>query len=97
MVTDSIQAVYLKGVTGCPGGLVQVPKMEKRMYKLARPGYKKCIVPKTAEKALQSLSSSDMRKMKVVGCSNLEQIMDVFLNIRNGDTIFFCSSFYHGL
>lgn len=58
---------------------MQVPRMEKRVYTVAKLGYRMCIVPKVAEKAL---GTEGLEKMEVVGCRNLKEVINtVFLNI----------------
>ncbi|KAI4330658.1 hypothetical protein MLD38_028925 [Melastoma candidum] len=44
------------GEIGLGGELHVVPRMEKRVNTVAKLGYKKCVVPKTAEKALGGLA-----------------------------------------
>lgn len=51
----------------------QVPRMEKRVNTVAKLGYKKCIVPKSAEKALRGLAVGDM---VVFGCWNLKEVIN---------------------
>ena len=58
---------------------MQVPRMEKRVYTVAKLGYRMCIVPKVAEKAL---GTEGFEKMEVVGCRNLKDIINtVFPNL----------------
>jgi len=59
--------------------LIQVPRMEKRVYTVAKLGYRMCVVPKAAEKAL---GTECLEKMKVVGCRNLKEVINtVFTNV----------------
>lgn len=48
--------------------------MEKRIHTVAKLGYKKCIVPKPAEK-FQAIPGSD--GMKVIGCRNLKEVINI--------------------
>ncbi|KAK7349219.1 hypothetical protein VNO77_06409 [Canavalia gladiata] len=67
------------GEIGLGGELRVVPRMEKRVYTVAKLGYRMCIVPKAAEKAL---GTEGLDKMKVVGCRNLKEVINtVFPNI----------------
>lgn len=47
--------------------------MEKRVNTIAKLGYKKCIVPKTAEKSLQALEDLNI---EIVGCRNLKEVIN---------------------
>lgn len=47
--------------------------MEKRILTVAKLGYKKCIIPKSAEK---SIETSAYNGMKVVGCRNLKEVIN---------------------
>lgn len=59
--------------------MIQVPRMEKRVYTVAKLGYRMCIVPKAAEKVL---GTEGLEKMKVVGCRNLKEVINtIFPNI----------------
>ncbi|KAL2338013.1 hypothetical protein Fmac_012459 [Flemingia macrophylla] len=67
------------GEVGLGGELRMVPRMEKRVYTVAKLGFRMCIVPKVAEKALGTESTE---KMEVVGCRNLKEVINtVFPNI----------------
>ncbi|XP_020228597.1 uncharacterized protein LOC109809642 isoform X2 [Cajanus cajan] len=67
------------GEIGLGGELRMVPRMEKRVYTVAKLGFRMCIVPKVAEKAL---GTEGLEKMKVVGCRNLKEVINtVFPNI----------------
>ncbi|RZC60955.1 hypothetical protein C5167_022721 [Papaver somniferum] len=57
------------GEIGLGGELRGVSRMEKRVNAVSKLGYRKCIVPKSAEKSLASL---DLGGMKVLGCKNLK-------------------------
>ncbi|KAK2983860.1 hypothetical protein RJ640_008536 [Escallonia rubra] len=60
------------GEIGLGGELHTVPRMEMRVITVAKLGYRKCIVPKSAEK---SLSGIDLHEMKIVGCQNLKEVI----------------------
>lgn len=47
--------------------------MEKRVNTVAKLGYKMCIVPKSAEKYLSTVG---FEGLKIIGCSNLRQVID---------------------
>ena len=49
--------------------------MEKRVYTLAKLGYKKCIVPKKAATSLATLGFEGM-KIEIVGCKNLKEVIN---------------------
>ncbi|KAK7389595.1 hypothetical protein VNO78_24764 [Psophocarpus tetragonolobus] len=67
------------GEIGLGGELRMVPRMEKRVYTVAKLGFRMCIVPKVAEKAL---GTDGFEKMEVVGCRNLKEVINtVFPNI----------------
>ncbi|CAA0814675.1 Unknown protein [Striga hermonthica] len=55
------------------GELRMVPRMDKRVHTLAKLGYKKCIVPKSAENLLPA---ANLLGMEVVGCVNLKQMIN---------------------
>ncbi|KAL2925083.1 DNA repair protein RadA [Bienertia sinuspersici] len=61
------------GEIGLGGELRMVPRIEKRVINLAKLGYKMCIVPKLAEKALAALN---LEGLQVVGCNNLKAVID---------------------
>nr|CAD1822197.1 unnamed protein product [Ananas comosus var. bracteatus] len=61
------------GEVGLGGELRTVsPRMDKRVVAIAKLGYKKCIVPKTAEKTLASLNLD----IRVLGCRNLKEVIN---------------------
>ncbi|KAJ0076127.1 hypothetical protein Patl1_34037 [Pistacia atlantica] len=62
------------GEIGLGGELRMVPGMEKRASTVARLGYEKCIVPKSAEKSLASIA---LEKMKIIGCKNLKEVFNI--------------------
>lgn len=47
--------------------------MEKRVSTVAKLGYKKCIIPKSAEKSLATMNFEDM---EIVGCKNLKEVIN---------------------
>ncbi|XP_074285360.1 uncharacterized protein LOC141610943 isoform X1 [Silene latifolia] len=59
------------GEIGLGGELLMVPRIEKRVITLAKFGYKKCVVPESAEKALGAISS----EIQIVGCKNLKEVL----------------------
>ncbi|KAF8027610.1 hypothetical protein BT93_E0503 [Corymbia citriodora subsp. variegata] len=61
------------GEIGLGGELRVVPRIEKRVHTVAKLGYKMCIVPRSAEKALSSSSFGDMA---IVGCRNLKEVIN---------------------
>ncbi|KAH9624078.1 hypothetical protein KSS87_004880 [Heliosperma pusillum] len=60
------------GEIGLGGELRMVPRIEKRVTTLAKLGYKKCVVPESAGKALAAISS----EIQIVGCKNLKEVID---------------------
>ncbi|XP_021765374.1 uncharacterized protein LOC110729896 [Chenopodium quinoa] len=61
------------GEIGLGGELRMVSRIEKRVTALAKLGYKTCIVPKSAEKAIAALG---FEGLQVVGCKNLKEVID---------------------
>ncbi|XP_021749634.1 uncharacterized protein LOC110715368 isoform X3 [Chenopodium quinoa] len=61
------------GEIGLGGELRMVSRIEKRINTLAKLGYKTCIVPKSAEKAIAALG---FEGLQVVGCKNLKEVID---------------------
>ncbi|KAK7261760.1 hypothetical protein RIF29_28079 [Crotalaria pallida] len=61
------------GEIGLGGELRMVPRMEKRVYTVAKLGYTMCVVPKQAEKVLEA---EGLGKMTVVGCKNLKEVIN---------------------
>ncbi|KAL2516278.1 ATP-dependent peptidase [Forsythia ovata] len=57
---------------GLGGELRTVPQLEKRINTLAKLGYKKCIVPKSAEKTFYEMQSEGM---EILGCNNLKEMI----------------------
>ncbi|KAF7843419.1 putative endopeptidase La [Senna tora] len=61
------------GEIGLGGELRSVPRMDKRINTVAKLGYRSCIVPKAAEKAM---GTEGFGKMKIVGCRNLKEVIN---------------------
>ncbi|KAI3911609.1 hypothetical protein MKW92_052488 [Papaver armeniacum] len=56
-----------------------VSRMEKRVNAVSKLGYRRCIVPKSAEKSLASLDLGG--EMEILGCKNLKEVIKaVFQN-----------------
>uniref|UniRef100_A0A5B6YQ16 RecA family profile 1 domain-containing protein n=1 Tax=Davidia involucrata TaxID=16924 RepID=A0A5B6YQ16_DAVIN len=66
-------SVAFIGEIGLGGELRTVPRMEKRVNTVAKLGYKKCVVPKSAEKSLSALG---LEEMKILGCRNLKEVIN---------------------
>ncbi|KAK9131073.1 hypothetical protein Sjap_011560 [Stephania japonica] len=60
------------GEIGLGGELRPVPRMDKRVTAVAKLGYKKCIVPKSAEESLASLQL----ELEILGCKNLREVIN---------------------
>ncbi|GMI77976.1 radA-like [Hibiscus trionum] len=60
------------GEIGLGGELRMVARMDKRVGTVAKLGYKKCIVPKSAGKSLASL---DLGEMEMIGCNDLKEVI----------------------
>ena len=56
--------------------------MEKRVSTVAKLGYRMCIVPKIAEKAL---GTEVVGKVKVVGCGNLKEVINTVFTTKLND------------
>ncbi|XP_017979390.1 PREDICTED: DNA repair protein RadA [Theobroma cacao] len=61
------------GEIGLGGELRMVPRMDKRVSTVAKLGYKKCIVPMSAEKSLATL---DCGEMEIIGCKDLKEVIN---------------------
>ncbi|XP_073110786.1 uncharacterized protein [Elaeis guineensis] len=61
------------GEIGLGGELRSVPRMDKRVIAVAKLGYKKCIIPKAAEKLLSALDLDIL----ILGCRNLKEVINV--------------------
>lgn len=53
--------------------------MEKRVYTVAKLGYRICVVPKQAEEVLEA---EGLEKMRIVGCENLKEVIDAVFSKR---------------
>ncbi|KAL5057000.1 hypothetical protein RYX36_028604 [Vicia faba] len=62
------------GEIGLSGELRTVPRIDKRVLALAKLGYKTCVVPKQAVKAL---GTEGLENIKIVGCKNLKEFINV--------------------
>lgn len=60
------------GEIGLAGELRMVPRLEKRISTIAKLGYKKCVIPKSAEKQIASLNLD----ITLLGCCNLKEVID---------------------
>lgn len=66
------------GEIGLGGELRTVPKMEKRVGTVAKLGYKKCVVPTSAESSLRGLDFGDI---EILACRNLKEVINtVFIS-----------------
>ncbi|KAJ3709025.1 hypothetical protein LUZ61_012730 [Rhynchospora tenuis] len=59
------------GEIGLGGELRVVPRMDKRVMAVAQLGYKRCVVPKSAEKLMAALDTD----MIILGCKNLKDMI----------------------
>ncbi|KAK4349896.1 hypothetical protein RND71_029209 [Anisodus tanguticus] len=62
------------GEIGLGGEIRTVPRMDKRINTVAKLGYKKCIIPKSAE---TSLSALDLGDTEIVACRNLKEMINI--------------------
>ncbi|PHT88935.1 hypothetical protein T459_11041 [Capsicum annuum] len=62
------------GEIGLGGEIRTVPRMDKRINTVAKLGYKKCIIPKSAK---TSLSSLDLGDTEIVACRNLKEMINI--------------------
>jgi len=53
--------------------MIQVPRIDKRVNTVAKLGYRMCVVPKQAEKLLET---EGLEEMKVVGCKDLKEVIN---------------------
>ncbi|KAL5156655.1 DNA repair protein RadA [Glycine soja] len=58
----------------------RVPRIEKRVNTLVKLGYRMCVVPKQAEKLLET---EGLGKMKVVGCKDLKEVIKAVFSRNN--------------
>ncbi|KAJ4718067.1 DNA repair RadA [Melia azedarach] len=69
------------GEIGLGGELRVVSGMDKRVSTLAKLGYEKCIVPKSAVK---SLAAQGFKQIEIIGCKNLKEVINtVFTTPQN--------------
>ncbi|GAA0139889.1 DNA metabolism protein [Lithospermum erythrorhizon] len=61
------------GEIGLGGEIRSVPRMDKRIHTVTKLGYRKCVVPKSAEKCLSDI---DIGGIEVVGCQNLKEMIN---------------------
>ncbi|KAF3341534.1 DNA repair protein RadA [Carex littledalei] len=64
------------GEIGLGGELRMVPRMDKRVMAVAQLGYKRCVVPKSAEKLMKTLDI----EMTILGCKNLKDMIYTVFN-----------------
>eukprot|EP00268_Persea_americana_P053722 TRINITY_DN6109_c0_g1_i7.p1 TRINITY_DN6109_c0_g1~~TRINITY_DN6109_c0_g1_i7.p1 ORF type:complete len:119 (-),score=25.96 TRINITY_DN6109_c0_g1_i7:651-1007(-) len=62
------------GEIGLGGELRTVPRMDKRVVTVSKLGYKRCIIPKSAEKLLTGLDLEE--GLQIVGCRNLKEVIN---------------------
>ncbi|XP_060205823.1 uncharacterized protein LOC132633428 [Lycium barbarum] len=67
------------GEIGLGGEIRTVPRMDKRINTVAKLGYKKCIIPKSAE---TSLSALDLGDTEIVACRNLKEMINIVFRKR---------------
>ncbi|XP_064972911.1 uncharacterized protein LOC135617003 isoform X2 [Musa acuminata AAA Group] len=60
------------GEVGLGGELRAVPRMDKRVIAVAKLGFKRCIIPKAAERTLTSLNL----EITILGCKNLKEVIN---------------------
>ncbi|KAG4384859.1 hypothetical protein GLYMA_13G353300v4 [Glycine max] len=58
----------------------EVPRIDKRVNTLAKLGYRMCVVPKQAEKLLET---EGLGKMKVLGCEVLKEVINAVFSRDN--------------
>ncbi|WVY99438.1 hypothetical protein V8G54_025508 [Vigna mungo] len=61
------------GEIGLGGELRMVPRIDKRVNTVAKLGYRMCVVPKQAEKLLET---EGLEGIKVVGCKDLKEVIN---------------------
>ncbi|GAU13145.1 hypothetical protein TSUD_112060 [Trifolium subterraneum] len=62
------------GEIGLSGELRTVPRIDKRVHALSKLGYKTCVVPKQAVKAL---GAEGLENIEVIGCKNLKEFINI--------------------
>ncbi|XP_065016658.1 uncharacterized protein LOC103991350 isoform X2 [Musa acuminata AAA Group] len=60
------------GEVGLGGELRAVPRMDKRVIAVAKLGFKRCVIPKAAERTLTSLNLD----ITILGCKNLKEVIN---------------------
>ncbi|CAL9195506.1 unnamed protein product [Musa hybrid cultivar] len=60
------------GEVGLGGELRAVPRMDKRVIAVAKLGFKRCVIPKAAERTLTSLNL----EITILGCKNLKEVIN---------------------
>ncbi|KAL0554156.1 hypothetical protein IC582_008072 [Cucumis melo] len=68
------------GEIGLGGELRMVGRMEKRINTVAKLGFKRCVVPKSAENCLGVVG---LGKMKLIGCTNLKDVINNVFMVRD--------------
>ncbi|XP_004235636.1 uncharacterized protein [Solanum lycopersicum] len=67
------------GEIGLGGEIRMVPRMDKRINTVVKLGYKKCIIPKSAETLLSAL---DLGDTEIVACRNLKEMINIVFRKR---------------
>ncbi|OIT04791.1 hypothetical protein A4A49_04282 [Nicotiana attenuata] len=67
------------GEIGLGGEIRTVPRMDKRINTVAKLGYKKCIIPKSAETSMAAL---DLGDTEIVACRNLKEMINIVFRKR---------------
>ncbi|KAK4736102.1 hypothetical protein R3W88_010363 [Solanum pinnatisectum] len=67
------------GEIGLGGEIRTVPRMDRRINTVVKLGYKKCIIPKSAE---TSLSALDLGDTEIVACRNLKEMINIVFRKR---------------
>ncbi|TMW90576.1 hypothetical protein EJD97_015524 [Solanum chilense] len=67
------------GEIGLGGEIRTVPRMDKRINTVVKLGYKKCIIPKSAETLLSAL---DLGDTEIVACRNLKEMINIVFRKR---------------
>lgn len=64
------------GEIGLGGELRAVSRMDKRVIAVAKLGYKKCVIPKTAEKSLAGLNLD----ITILGCRTVKEVINIIFH-----------------
>ncbi|KAJ6793912.1 Uncharacterized protein M6B38_233000 [Iris pallida] len=64
------------GEIGLGGELRAVSRMDKRVIAVAKLGYKKCVIPKTAEKSIAGLNLD----MTILGCRTVKEVINIIFH-----------------